>query len=86
MSETPSPRSSLSRLVLFMVCLSVAGSIVAGVHYYAVDRPELEALALQAPQNGQELLAACNICKAGCMGDRDEWGCLQTCGLGCPDE
>jgi hypothetical protein len=31
------------------------------------------------PQNNQELRAACNICKAGCRGDHDEWGCLETC-------
>lgn len=36
MSDTQSP---LARLVLFVVCLAIAGSIVAGVHYYAVDLP-----------------------------------------------
>jgi hypothetical protein len=65
--------------MLFLICLSVAASIVAGMHYYAIDLPEQEAQALRVPQNTQELLAACNICKAGCVGDPDEWGCLQTC-------
>jgi len=37
MSEMKSP---LARLVLFMVCLSVAGAFVAGVHYIAVVQPQ----------------------------------------------
>jgi hypothetical protein len=36
MPDTPSP---LARLVLFMVCLAVTGSLLAGLHYAAVDRP-----------------------------------------------
>jgi hypothetical protein len=46
MSKTLSP---LVRLVLFMICLSIAGSIVAGAHYYAVDLPQQQTL--QAPTN-----------------------------------
>jgi hypothetical protein len=42
--------SPLSRLVLFIVCLSIAGSIVAGVHYVAVDLPEQQNV--KAPANG----------------------------------
>jgi len=37
MSETKSP---LARLVLFMICLSIAGAFVAGVHYLAIDLPQ----------------------------------------------
>jgi archaellum component FlaG (FlaF/FlaG flagellin family) len=44
-----STRSPLARLVLFIVCLSIAGSIVAGVHYYAVDLPQQQNV--QAPAN-----------------------------------
>jgi len=44
-----STRSPLARLVLFIVCLSIAGSIVAGVHYYAVDLPQQQNV--QAPTN-----------------------------------
>jgi hypothetical protein len=43
MSEGTSPqteKSPLGRLVLFMVCLAIAGSFVAGIHYYAVDLPQ----------------------------------------------
>ena len=46
MSE--STHSPLARLVLFMICLSVAGTFVAGAHYDAVDLPQQE---LQPPQN-----------------------------------
>lgn len=48
MSE--SLRSPLARLVLFMVCLSVAGAFIAGAHYVAVDLPQQQNL--QAPTNG----------------------------------
>jgi hypothetical protein len=40
----------LARLVLFMICLAIAGSAVAAVHYYAVDLPAQAAL--PAPHNG----------------------------------
>ena len=36
MSEMKSP---LTRLVLFMVCLSVAGALIAGVHYLVIEKP-----------------------------------------------
>lgn len=49
MTETQSERSPLARLVLFMICLSIFGSVVAGVHYYAVDLPIQNAM--QAPAN-----------------------------------
>lgn len=50
MSKTISP---LVRLLLFMVCLSIAGSIVAGAYYYAIDLPQQQQ-ALQAPTNSKE--------------------------------
>ena len=38
MSESlPTP---LARLVLFMICLSVLGSVFAGAHYYLIDLPQ----------------------------------------------
>jgi hypothetical protein len=43
MSSSQPVQSPLARLVLFMVCLSVAGSIIAGVHYFAVDLPQQKA-------------------------------------------
>ena len=49
MITSPSPRSPLVRLVLFMVCLAIVGTIVAGTHYYAVDLPRQKSL--QIPRN-----------------------------------
>ena len=80
MAETESTRSPLGRLVFFMVCLSVAGAMVAGAHYALVDLPGQNAL--QAPTNaGSESCAAgCSVayqaCIGGCSGDR---GCLDAC-------
>jgi len=76
-------QSPLARLVLFMVCLAIAGSIISGAHYYAVDLPEQDAQAHLSPRNGPEFRSACKICTANCMGKPDEWHCLQTCQLVC---
>ena len=63
MSGNPTERSPLARLVVFMVCLSIAGSIVAGVYTYAAG--------LQQPavptndcdrQNNYCWASACNKC------------------------
>ncbi len=43
-------QTPLSRLILFMICLAIAGSIVAGAHYYAVDLPVQNAVT-QQPAN-----------------------------------
>jgi len=51
MSASRSAQLPLARLVLFMVCLAIAGSVIAGVHYSAVDLP-VQKLPLQAPMNG----------------------------------
>jgi hypothetical protein len=49
MSHQQPRRSPLARLVLFIIGLSIAGSILAGVHWFAVDLPAEQYL--QAPQN-----------------------------------
>jgi len=46
MSEKKSP---LARLVLFMVCLSVAGAVVSGVYTFAVEQPQQQSVT--APTN-----------------------------------
>lgn len=51
MSVSQPARSPLARLVLFMVCLSIAGAAAAAVHYYAIDLPA-QAM-IQPPQNQQ---------------------------------
>ena len=43
-----------------MVCLSIAGSIIAGAHYYTVDLPQQN---LQAPAN--TLMTCSQSCDAG---------------------
>lgn len=72
-----STRSPLARLVVFMVCLSIAGSIVAGVHYYAVDLPQQQSL--QAPTNAYDCWDVCNIqwdaCSALCYQARSDAIC-----------
>jgi hypothetical protein len=37
---TGSLQTPFARLVLFMICLSVAGSVVAGVYYFAAVQPD----------------------------------------------
>jgi hypothetical protein len=48
MSES-SAQSPLARLVLFMVCLAILGSIVAGVLYFTIGDPEQNLQ--QVPEN-----------------------------------
>jgi len=57
----PEPnRSPLASLVLFMICLSIAGSIVVGAHYYTVDLPAQKNL--QATDNAASNTLNCNLC------------------------
>ncbi|MFA5268747.1 MAG: hypothetical protein WC379_12325 [Methanoregula sp.] len=67
MSETRSP---LARLVLMMVCLSIAGTFVAGVHYVAVDLPQQNAV--QVPEN-------LFVSGSSCACDQDLASCRSTC-------
>ena len=46
MTDSPTP---LSRLVLLIVCLSLAATVVAGVHYMVFDLPQQQNA--QAPKN-----------------------------------
>ena len=50
LAELKSPRSPLAQLVLFMVCLAIAGSLLAGTHYVLVDKPAQE-YAAHPPEN-----------------------------------
>ena len=45
-------RSPLARLVLFMVCLSIAGVFVSGVYTYTVELPQKS---LTAPENAYDM-------------------------------
>lgn len=85
MSE--SERSPFARLVLFMICLSIAGSVLAGAHYYAVDLPAQKAL--KAPENGWSSTSPCEVCTGNCIihqinGDqRRYYDCIEQCGTVC---
>jgi len=80
MSLSQSTQSPLARLVLFMVCLAIAGSCIAGAHYYTVDLPQQK---VTPPDNGATWGYKCDICKANCVGKTDIWYCLQECDLIC---
>jgi len=81
----PGSCSPLARLVLCMVCLSIAGGVVAGAHYYAIDLPEQKAL--QAPQNTNTnaMATKCATCIANCnyLPDSQKYQCLGNCELIC---
>jgi hypothetical protein len=51
MTQSHTTRSPLAGLVLFMVCLSIAGTFIAGIHYVIVDRPA-QIAAARTPING----------------------------------
>lgn len=82
MSETQSP---LAGLVLFIVCLAIAGTLVGGVHYFAIDLPQQNAV--QAPDNlfvyggscacDQELAACRSTCKGGMFSE--DYYCEMEC-------
>jgi len=61
-------QSPLARFVLVMVCLSIAGSCIAGAHYFAVDLPQQH---LQAPAN------ALITCSQSC--DAQYYSCMPSC-------
>ena len=82
MSDTQSP---ITRLVLFIVCLAIAGTFVAGVHYFAIDLPQQNAL--QAPENlfspggscacDQELASCKSTCTGGMF--NEDYYCEMEC-------
>jgi len=74
-----------------MVCLSIAGSIIAGAHYYAVDLPQQNAVTTPENYTPAEIKVECrNICndnheRCGTMCSKDatnemEW---HTCRMQC---
>jgi len=79
-----SERSPLARLVLFMTCLAIAGSIFSGVHYYAVDLPQQNAL--QAPENASGSTTSCATCVNNCKVSKDIFYCIAQCDLVCSEE
>jgi hypothetical protein len=69
-------KSPLARLVLFMFCLSIAGTLVAGVHYYTMDLPIQNAVTVPANNPGSaECLKRCSD---------DKFFCALWCPFYCP--
>jgi hypothetical protein len=81
MTSSQSTRSPFARLVLFTICLAIAGSAVAGAHYYAVDLPQQKAP--DAPDNGLKPFSKCEICQSNCLGKVDIYDCMNECDLAC---
>ena len=52
MDKTHSQQTPLARLVLFMICLAVAGCLLAGVQYAVVEIPHQQALEQYAQCTG----------------------------------
>jgi len=77
----PSEISPLARLALFIVCLAIAGSAVATVHYVAIDLPAREASDLQPPANAYWV--KCKNCQLACSYDPNPVECLYHCDLIC---
>lgn len=82
MSEIQSP---LVRLMLFMVCLSIAGAFLAGVHYFVVDQPQQGVLSAQIPDNGNgvSMEEKCTTCKDNCKYTSACYKCMMNCELSC---
>jgi len=63
MTSEETKQTPLARLVLFMFCLAIAGSVVAGVHYVVIDIPAQQQIAEKPPENGSmhdECNSICN--------------------------
>jgi len=80
---TSKERSPLMSLVLFIICLAVAGSVLAEAHYYAVDRPAQDASAHQSPENAATMEAKCKNCQLACSYAKNPIVCLNDCDMYC---
>ena len=79
-------KSPLARLVLFMVCLSIAGAFVAGAHYYVIDVPQQKALSGHPPGNtNTDIQEKCDTCTSNCkyLDPEDYYKCMEDCELIC---
>jgi len=86
-------QSPLTRLVLFIICIAIAGTVVAGAHYYTIELPAQQSL--QAPTNGDSCTNECytdymNSLNENCKGLKNYAGCgtpywltYQTCEYEC---
>lgn len=77
-----SQQSPLARLIVFIACLAVLGSIIAGAHYYAVDLPQQKQA--PPPDNGIKLFTQCDTCHANCNFVPDDYyDCMSECDMIC---
>jgi hypothetical protein len=60
-----SGKSPLARLVLFMVCLALAGSMIAGIHYLTIDLPSQDSV--KAPLNSERMDENCEVQYRACV-------------------
>ena len=79
MSAATTPGKALRALVLFMVCLSIAGTLVAGAHWFVVDKPQQDALKNTAPENGVINGFGCVECLHVCGPLRGHYACHDYC-------
>jgi hypothetical protein len=76
LSMTGTKPSPLTSLVLFMICLAIAGSFLAGAHYYAIDQPQQKTVV--APANSGSL--SCQECYDWCAREHpNSGGCKYNC-------
>ncbi|HEX3002414.1 MAG TPA: hypothetical protein VHN82_08640 [Methanoregula sp.] len=76
MRETQSP---LARLVLFMVGLTIAGTILGGVHYIVVDIPAQQTMPPPVNYDGE----GCARCMATCAYQVWDDSCVNNCARSC---
>jgi hypothetical protein len=66
-----------------MICLAIAGSLVAGAHYYTVTLPAQNA-ALHPPANDAgDSITNCKVCRINCIGSEIPNLCLSQCDVVC---
>lgn len=79
---TVSEQPPLVRLVLFMIGLAIAGSILAGAHYYTIDLPDQQKAA-QMPPDNDSLRTKCKNCLLTCSYAPAPVTCLNDCDMLC---
>jgi hypothetical protein len=85
MTATPQEKAPLARLIIFIVCLALAGSVAAGIYYLAIDLPGQDSA--KVPQNSVNPDEVCQAqrqaCYEGCnslFNPSDRFECLHACG------
>jgi hypothetical protein len=78
MNDRKNPQTPLARLVLFIFFLAIAGTFVAGIHYFAIDLPAQKEVSPPANRAGDpecvSCLAACELKIFGAFE-----GCVRDC-------